>query len=229
MKALQEFIEILINRGLEAIGLYYSTYSAYVYSTEDPENMNRLQLIIPMIDRYTPLRTWALPKDLYGGPNYGVNILPEKGDLVWVEFEFGRLQNPLWSHGYFGKGEKPKAFTSHKIKGFVSPGGIELLIDDEKNEVRVKLKDGVSFILSKDKYYIAKDENKLQPLVLGDELKTQLELEKTRVTTLIEAIKNSPITPGDGGLAFKSSIVSLMSPIKEPDYSKINSEVGKTQ
>lgn len=229
MKFFVDFIDNLLNDGLEYFGLYYSMYEGIVYDVEDPENCNRIRLVIPVIDKAVPLKTWAMPKHLFGGKDYGINMLPKKGDSVWVEFEYGRLKNPVWSHGYYAINEKPKEFLNSKVYGFKTPGGTYVTINDETNELSVAIKDGVKLIVKQDEYYIAKDDSKLQPLVLGNELKKQLEVEKARVTGLIDAIKNAPIAPGDGGASFKSSIVTSISLLEKPDYSDINSKIGKTE
>jgi hypothetical protein len=231
MNPFSEFIKNLTYNGLEYFGLYYSIYPAFVANTEDPENLNRLQLLIPIIDIRVPLRTWAMPKNVFAGPDYGVQCLPQKGDTVWVEFEYGRLKNPIWSHGYYSKGEKPKEFSSSKVYGFKTPGGHYIKIDDETNIIEVQNKEGVKLIIKQDSYFLAKDESKLQPLVLGDELQKQLDIEKARVDGIIDAIKNSKPAVGsaDGGLTYQTGMVTLLSLLQSPDYKNIKSEIGKIE
>ncbi len=67
-----------------------------------------------------------------------------------------------------------------------------------------------------------------EPLVLGSTFKQEIEKEKARVTGIINALKNSPTVPQDGGAAYKAAIASAVSVLQEPDYSKILSEKSTT-
>lgn len=133
-----EFIFDMIHRGLERFGKFYSSYRGYVVDNEDPEGLNRILVKVPSIAPDKTFNSWAYPKT-FSGSNYGAQILPMVGDLVWVEFEQGKLDFPLWSHGHFTKGEKPEEFISSKVYGFKSPEGQVVVIDDRRNEVFIRL------------------------------------------------------------------------------------------
>ena len=54
----------------------------------DPQQANRLQLTVPSVTYSESL--WATPS-----PAVGAN-LPNLGDQVWVQFEAGDLDYPVW-------------------------------------------------------------------------------------------------------------------------------------
>lgn len=122
--------EMFLN-GLERFNLYYSNYRAIVYDNNDKDGYNRVQLIVPQFDKTIPYATWAWPKGNFAGNNYGINMLPQKGDLVWVEFEHGNRNYPIWSHAYFTKAEKPKEFDSPNTYGLKTPYGFTVLLKDD--------------------------------------------------------------------------------------------------
>lgn len=66
-----------------------------------------------------------------------------------------------------------------------------------------------------------------QKAVLGNILQTQLNVEKTRVDTIIQAIFNAAVVPGDGGAAFKTNLLLALSFASPPDYSNILSDKVK--
>ncbi len=126
--------------GLEVFGRYYSSYRAWVYSNEDPDNMGRVQLVIPHINGSQVYKYWAYPKGVFAGENYGSQVLPQKGDLVWVEFEGGSPSVPIWQHGYFGKKEVPKDedLNDKQCYWFLTPKGNLVKLHDTKNLIHIK-------------------------------------------------------------------------------------------
>ncbi|MCL2602434.1 MAG: hypothetical protein FWD91_06435 [Treponema sp.] len=62
-------------------------------------------------------------------------------------------------------------------------------------------------------------------LVKVDELTQQLAVVTARLDAIINALKNSPTVPNDGGSAYKAAIVSALSAIaNKEDFSRIASE-----
>lgn len=186
MDAFAEFLKKLVYQGLEGFGRYYSVYRAYVESNEDPDNLNRLQLRIPIISSQKALSNWIHPKGNFAGKDYGFQCLPQKGDVVYVEFEHGDLSKPLWSHGYFIKGEKP-TFKNSNIKDnywFRTPKGHTVELDDTNSVIRLTHKGGdvlelnnkgISLVLGKlSKISLGSLDGSAEPAVLGDKLTTTL-------------------------------------------------------
>lgn len=139
---------LIMIHGLEFIGRYYGTYRAFVYANTDPDNMNRLQLIIPHLNATAPSTNWAWPMGMWGGKDYGVQMLPKVGDMVWVSFENGDPNFPLWKHAGYGKEELPSEFSTPQHYGFKTPNGSILVINDNEGEeeILVKLKTGLEWI-----------------------------------------------------------------------------------
>jgi uncharacterized protein involved in type VI secretion and phage assembly len=50
---------------------------------------------------------WAMPCLPGAGPSVGFFTIPPVGAKVWVEFERGDLDYPIWSGGFWGSGETP--------------------------------------------------------------------------------------------------------------------------
>jgi len=81
-------------------GLYRGTVTLNV----DPELRGRLQLMVPDVLSYLP-STWAEPcTPLAGptGPGMGVYMVPPVGAGVWVQFEKGSPNKPVWMGCRFG-------------------------------------------------------------------------------------------------------------------------------
>lgn len=78
-------------------------YRATVVDNADPEGRQRLQILIPEFSDQ-PLAAWALacapplplPQTLAGTPDVDTPVLPAPGQTVWVAFEKGDRDSPVW-------------------------------------------------------------------------------------------------------------------------------------
>ena len=170
MKELLSLLSEFFEYGFERFGLYYGSYRAFVYSVDDPDNLNRIQIILPFIDANTPLKTWVFPVGNYAGNNYGVQNLPKKGDIVYVEFDHGSLKRPFWKHGYFSKGEKPQkeSLQNKDNHWFKTPNGLLVEFDDSQNKISISNEKGYSIIISESELLSGKLDETYEPSVLGN-------------------------------------------------------------
>lgn len=198
------FLDKIMGHGLESFNRYYSMYRAIVHNVEDPEFCQRLQLIIPDLTAELPYEYWASPKDVYSGKGYGTQTLPRKGDVVWVEFELGDCQHPIWSHGYPGTDDVPKEeelkdYTSHWHK---SPKGHMVLIDDTNNVITINHASGQSVMLtdkgvslvSDKSVSLGSEDKSAEPALLGDKTEELLDNMKTILTGIYTALNKDVLT-----------------------------------
>ena len=67
----------------------------------DPMQIGRIQVIVPDVSGIAPT-SWAMPCLPVAGINTGVFTVPQIGAGVWVEFEQGDPDHPIWVGGYWG-------------------------------------------------------------------------------------------------------------------------------
>ncbi|MBU4261459.1 MAG: phage tail protein [Proteobacteria bacterium] len=92
---------------------YYGKYRGIVVDNADPEQLGRLKLKVPSILGNDIVSGWAAPCVPYGGEmNQGMLFIPEVNAGVWVEFEEGDLEFPIWVGTFWskpdGESELPK-------------------------------------------------------------------------------------------------------------------------
>lgn len=86
---------------------YYGKYRATVINNVDPENRGRVQ--VQLADRYGLFpSTWALPAFPVASIQHGVCVIPPLRASVWIDFEAGDPDFPVWSGSFFeNPGEMP--------------------------------------------------------------------------------------------------------------------------
>jgi uncharacterized protein involved in type VI secretion and phage assembly len=83
---------------------FYGKHRGLVVDNADPEHLGRLRLRIPSVLGGDVVTGWALPCVPYGGDgDQGFLFIPEVGAGVWVEFEEGDLEFPIWVGTYWSK------------------------------------------------------------------------------------------------------------------------------
>jgi uncharacterized protein involved in type VI secretion and phage assembly len=76
-------------------------YRGVVVNNVDPMQIGRIQAMVPDIAGFVP-STWAMPCLVGAGINTGMVTVPPIGGGVWIEFERGDPDYPVWVGGYWG-------------------------------------------------------------------------------------------------------------------------------
>ncbi|WP_347351810.1 phage baseplate assembly protein V [Intrasporangium sp.] len=80
---------------------YFGKYRATVVNNVDPMQIGRVQVIVPDVSNLIP-STWAMPCFPIAGKQMGAYLVPQVGSGVWVEFEQGDADYPIYSGAYYG-------------------------------------------------------------------------------------------------------------------------------
>jgi uncharacterized protein involved in type VI secretion and phage assembly len=85
---------------------FFGKYRGKVEANIDPQQQGRIQVSCPAVLGEGRL-SWAMPAAPYAGPGVGFFAIPPTGANVWVEFEGGNADYPIWSGCFWGLGEAP--------------------------------------------------------------------------------------------------------------------------
>src|SRR5438270_1659198 len=80
---------------------FYGKYRATVINNIDPMQLGRIQSMVPDVSNLVPT-SWAMPCVPIAGKLSGVYVVPQIGAGVWIEFEQGNPDKPIWTGGYWG-------------------------------------------------------------------------------------------------------------------------------
>lgn len=85
---------------------FFGKYRGKVEQNFDPENRGRVQVSVPAV-LGTGRLSWAMPCVPYAGMQAGIYAVPPIQANVWVEFEGGNPDYPIWTGCFWGIGETP--------------------------------------------------------------------------------------------------------------------------
>ncbi len=89
---------------------YFGKYRATVLNNIDPMQMGRLMVQVADVSNIIP-SSWAMPCLPFTGIQSGVFVVPAIGSGVWVEFEQGDPDYPIWVGGYWGSAAEVPALA----------------------------------------------------------------------------------------------------------------------
>ena len=206
---LTKVIKEITDHGLESFGKWCSLYRAFVVDNKDPEGLQRLMLIIPDVSGMEAYDYWAFPRNVFSGSGYGSQVIPQIGDVVWVEFEGGNIEVPVWSLGHFAQQEKPTIIENPEDPNsywFITPKGHILNLSDTKNFITIQNITGHAItlnstgisLITKTKISLGSLNGSEQPAVLGNDLTDVLNDMQKFMKDLSEAL-SSDIVASAGG------------------------------
>jgi len=199
MNPFLEFRENIQKHGLEYYGMFYGNYKGTVEDNNDPDIRGRLIVKCPAVYGDKAFKKWALPKGMFTGKGIGIYGIPQVGDPVWVEFENGMPEYPIWNYGWIPKDYAPKDAEIGKYL-ITTPKGYRFLLDEVNELIELRFDDSISITANKDKVLIKFGDNnveisdKISINFGGKNFKTILD---SWLDSLIQAVITTPSGPGN--------------------------------
>ncbi|MFE4748965.1 phage baseplate assembly protein V [Streptomyces mirabilis] len=117
-------------------------YRGTVGDNNDPKGLGRLRVVVPDV-LGDETCVWAVPATPLAGPGMGMSFIPPNNTGVWVEFEQGDPNYPVWTGTWRGStSDQPAAAT----KG--PPGKPPIVIQGQsQNQLIISSAPGEAFVL----------------------------------------------------------------------------------
>jgi hypothetical protein len=224
--AIVNMIDQVRRFGLEKVfNRYYSLYRAKVVDNKDPKKRGRIKVLVPALFGEIELPQWCLPRDFRATAKDGGEFYPpEIDDYVFVEFEGGDPQFPVYSGGWFGEtaeGEElPEDFVHEEdapmVKGFKDRAGNTILFDQTEGKEKVTIQ-------TKNHYLILDETADAEAVYLAHKLGSQLQIDKSGSMKMFTSDGHYISMDNEGGAISVGSkdgaIVSLKEAITVSDAS----------
>jgi len=120
----------------------FGKFRGFVGDNQDPQKRGRLKLLVPSVFGDTQT-DWALPCAPYGGlGGQGLFMIPDTDAQVWVEFEEGDVNRPIWVGTFWQQeGDVPEdaAKDEPTTRLLQTASGHILQFDDAEGEEQLRI------------------------------------------------------------------------------------------
>ena len=133
---------------------FFGKYRGTVTDNKDPLMIGRIRANVPDVTGDAD-SGWATPCAPFGGSGVGFFAVPAEGAGVWIEFEHGDPDYPIWSGCWFGSATDmpptllvpPPPFKKVMV---VTEGGHSILLDDTPGigGITLETADGAKIVMN---------------------------------------------------------------------------------
>lgn len=127
---------------------FYGKYRGVVTDNQDPNGIGRVRVKVQDVLGEKE-SGWAMPSLPYAGDGVGLYLIPPKDAFVWIEFEHGDPEYPIWT-GCFWLSEfsVPEGASGPDIKMLKTDVGT-ITLDDSPGggEITIETTDGMKITM----------------------------------------------------------------------------------
>lgn len=133
---------------------FYGKYRGVVTDNKDPKMLGRIRARVP--DVFGEHQSgWAMPSMPYAGQGVGLFLIPPKDAFVWIEFEHGDADYPIWTGCFWAEGEVPAAEGAPEIKMLKTEIGAITMHDTANGgEISIATTRGMKIVVNADRIEI---------------------------------------------------------------------------
>lgn len=140
---------------------FLGKYRGTVVNNVDPEQRGRIQVMVPDVSNVM-VSSWALPCAPVGGMQTGMFAVPPIGAGVWVEFEQGDPDYPIWTGCFWGSAAEvpamaktvPPAVSGITLQTILQNGIVISDVPGPTGGIMLKSTTGASIIVNDTGIYI---------------------------------------------------------------------------
>lgn len=123
---------------------FYGKYRAIVTNVHDPRNMGRIKVRCPkVLGEFES--TWCTPCVPCAFNDGGLFYVPSVQETVWIEFEGGEPDKPIWTGSWWIPNRTPLQSSNSEVSDkimLISRNQHIIEINDKANTIIIKMRDG---------------------------------------------------------------------------------------
>jgi len=127
---------------------FYGKYRGKVTDNQDPNGWARIKANVPDVLGDKEIG-WAMPCVPYAGNGVGMFFIPSVNSSVWIEFEHGDPEYPVWTGCYwFSPEEVPFAPSAVPEKKVIKTEAGTITLDDGSGQLVIETAAGMKISIS---------------------------------------------------------------------------------
>ena len=135
---------------------FYGKYRGVVTNNKDPRGQGRVKATV--LDVFgNEESSWAMPCVPYAGKDVGLYLIPPEKAFVWIEFEHGDPDYPIWTGCFWAEGEVPMKSSNNETmpeKKVLKTEVATIILNDSAGEGGITIETNkdpkMKIVLSKD-------------------------------------------------------------------------------
>ena len=116
---------------------FYGKYRGVVSNNNDPNRLGRIRARVPDV-LGSEESGWALPSVPYAGNQVGLFLIPPERASVWIEFEHGDPDYPIWTGCFWATNELPLS-PATADKKVLKTGAGTITLDDTQGSTSITI------------------------------------------------------------------------------------------
>lgn len=209
-------VDIMNDPNRRSDGRFFGKYRGVVKDNKDPLKLGRIQASVPAVSGMAT--NWANPCAPYAGEQVGFYTIPPVGAKVWIEFEGGNPNFPIWSGCFWQDGEVPNEVNNNsedpsQVKVFRTRVATLWIDDtDQKGQITLKFNDStvsepitITAVLNSTGMVITCQGSKGTSTIT----QTPEDIKTTSITLTTDTTKTTTFTVGTDMLASASGNLTL--------------------
>jgi uncharacterized protein involved in type VI secretion and phage assembly len=128
---------------------YFGKYRGTVTNNKDDEHRGRIKAEVPAVFGKGKETTWAEPCVPFAGNDIGFFFIPPEKANVWIEFEQGDHDKPIWTGCFWSKKDNLPVSPAVAEMKVLKTDTATITLNDQKGIATIEMKSGMKLVMNK--------------------------------------------------------------------------------